>query len=599
MLQPLLLAASLLGPAFAGTVSASSTGETEAGRHPAALAADGLLTTGWAAASAPGEDSVQWLELDLGSPTQLTSVSIWGGNIAQGKRSFREFGRPKMVRILVDGQEVAGPVRLQDAVGRTDVPVDAKGRKVRVVIDEAFAGYVFDPVFVTEVAVNFPDLGPGGDAWRAWLASDAATRKQEAFEQEIRDKYDLYKADEFGDRDALAWIMDAAAEGAPYVRIEAQRKVPVGWRAQAIPSSDTARTALRKLRDSNAIPALEMAMLRSSGTEARQIQDTVEMFLAYQEQIGNEGRTAPPWGEPGFWRGALRGFGEPLALERDSDGRLVIADTGNNRVQRYKDNGLVDRIFGGEIGITNVWFEDGRPWYVSGSEPGEEPGRFMNPLDVALIPDKGGDGFAVLDAYNRVQVFDSSGARVSGWTVRTDNRPDPKVGGEGYLAWSEKKKRLYAFVEDECRVYDLEGNEVAAFDIKDGTPSAVEIMKNGRLLLAFRGEIMRYDEGFPHSVVIDEAQLGRGFEDIDMTFDEDGKLWVLTDDGMLRKFKRPGKVDFEVRVTEGSLRKQRLAVYDDMAWYTVDDQLVQIDAAQAWLDAQQQEDAVRADELEL
>ncbi len=593
----LLVSALCSSLASAAGVSASSTGETEDGRHPASLAVDGLLTTGWAAEG--GDDgSTQWVELDLGKPTDLHSVSVWGGNIAQGKRSFREYGRPKLVRVLVDGKEAAGPVRLQDEVARVDIPVDVTGRRVRLVIDEAFNGYVFDPVFVTELAVNFPELGERGQAWQAWLQSPAAERKQGEFIDELRARYDAYKAEEFGDRDALAWIMDAAAEGAPYVRDEVQRRVPAGFRAQAIPSSPDARKALRKLKDANAIPALEMAMLRSTGEDAARIRDTVEIFGAYQEKIGNEGRTAPPWGESGFWRGALQSFREPLAIERDDEGNIYVADTGNSRVQRFGDNGLVNKSWGPATDIANTWFEEGRRWYVSGSAPGSDPGAFENPLDVALIPEKDGTGFAVLDAAGRVQVFDASGSRTAGWTVDIGNLPDPGVGGEGYLAWSGKRKRLYVFIEDECRVYDLAGTELDSFEIEDGTPSAVEILPNGRLLLAFRGEVVRYDDGYRHSVLIDERQLGRGFEDLDLSLDEKGKLWIVTDDAMAYKFKKPGKVDYKVRLGETSLSKPRFAVYDDMLWITSEDHVEVLDAAQKYYDAQQQDDAVRADELD-
>ncbi|RME22036.1 MAG: hypothetical protein D6798_16770 [Deltaproteobacteria bacterium] len=598
MLTLLLVPALCSSLASAAGVSASSTGETEDGRHPASLAVDGLLTTAWAAEG--GDDAgPQWIELDLGRPTELHGVSLWGGNIAQGTRSFREYGRPRVVRILVDGKEVAGPVRLQDEVARVDIPVEATGRRVRVVIDESFKGYVFDPVFVAEVAINFPDLGSHGQSWQAWLQSPAAARKQEAFEQELRERYDAYKADEFGDRDALAWIMDAAAEGAPYIRQEAQRRVPIGFRAQAIPSSEEARIALRKLKDPNAIPALEMAMLRSTGEEAERIRDTVEIFRAYQELIGNQNRTAPPWGETGFWRGALQSFGEPLAIERDAEGNLYVADTGNNRVQRFGENGLVNRTWGPPPEITDTWFQEGRPYYVSGSRPGDEPGAFLNPLDVELIPGKDGTGFAVLDAAGRVQVFDASGAVTAAWTVDADNLPDPGVGGEGYLAWSPKRGRLYAFLEDTCHVFDLEGTELDSFEIEDGTPSAVEILPNGRLLLAFRGEVVRYDDGFRHSVVIDEQQLGRGFEDLDLSLDEKGRVWVVTDDAVAYRFKKPGKLDYQVRLRDHSLSRPRFAVYDDMLWITTEDHIEVIDAAQAWYDAQQQDEAVRADELDL
>ncbi|MCB9779056.1 MAG: discoidin domain-containing protein [Alphaproteobacteria bacterium] len=588
----LLLSAS---PALA-QMKSSSTGETDAGRHPAALSADGQLSTGWASGGEQG-GAGEWLELDLQRKTDLTSVSIWPGNLSQGKRSFREYGRPKTIRVLVDGQEVVGPTRVQDAVQRLDLKLgtaDApvSGRKLRIVIDEVYNGYVFDQTFIAELAVNFPELDRTDATWQTWLDSGAAATAAEKFEAEANEKYAAYKADELGDKEALDFLMDAAAEGEPWLREAARRKVPAGYRVQAVPSSSIARKALRKLKDPTAIPAFEMAALRSTGEDAAFIADTVEIFTAYQELIGGRNNTAPPWGESGFWRGALRGFDEPLPLELDDEGNVWVADTGNNRVVRYRSNGLVDKTWGGAPEITNLWFEAGRPYYPSGAEPGEDPGKFVNPLDIELIPDKkAGTGFAVIDAKNRIQVFDASGQRVAGWTVDAGGLPDDKVGGESYLAWSPKKKRLYAFVEDEGFAYDLQGTEHGKWDIEDGTPTAVEVAKNGDLLLAFRGEVVLYKEGFRHSVVIDDSILGRGFEDLDMDMDPEGRLWVLTDDGVAHRFKKPGKLEFQVPVVDFSLRKQRAAVADGIVFFTFEDQIRQVDAYQKRIDAEAGEGA--------
>lgn len=581
MLSLLLLAAS----AAAASVTASSTADTEAGRMPASLAVDGLLSTGWAE-GASGDGDGEWLELDLGRSTKLTSISIWPGDMKQGKRSFRESGRPKLIRVLVDGVQVGEPVRMLDRMQRLDLPVDVTGRKIRIVLDESFGGFVFSDTYIAELAVNFPDLGAKAEGWQSWLQSAAAERAHQQFEAELQERYDIYKAAEFGDREALAWITDACAEGEPWLRLEAQRRVGEGYRAQAIRSSARAQEALRKLKDANAIPALEMAMLRSTGAERQMLADTVEIFYAYQELVGNQGRTAPPWGESGFWKGALRGFDEPLAIERDAEGNLYVADIANSRIQRFGTNGLVNRTWGGEADITETWFEEGRPFYVSGSLPSQDKGRFVNPLDIELLPEKDGTGMVVLDAARRVQVFDSSGVTTATWTVDSLNIPQDGRGGEGYLAWIPKKKRLLAFIGDEAVAYDLQGTELDRWEVKHGSPDAVEVLKNGTLLLAFRDEIWQYSaDGFPHSVRIDESILGRGYEDIDLTVDEDGKLWALTDDGVIHKFKKPGKLDFQVRVADYSLGHQRLAVYDGMAWFTYDDRIVAVDAYQAWMDA--------------
>jgi|GEM_PF-1026197 len=593
MLPLLLLSAATLGStASAGTINASSFADTDEGKMTAAQAADGLLSTSWAE-GVSGDGAGQWLELDLGARTELHDLSFWPGDLSQGKRSFREHGRPKIVHVEVDGVAVGGPVTILDQMQRVDIPMQASGRKVRLVIDTAYEGLVHSDTCIAELAINFPDLGPSAATWVAFLTSDSAKRLHDSFDETLLQKYQAYKDAQFGDRDALAWINDAAADGEPWMRTEAAKRIPVGYRAQAIASSDRAREALRKLKDPNAIPALEMAMLRTTGDERKQLAETVEVFYAYQEMVGNKDRTAPPWGESGFWRGALRSFDEPLAIARTQDGSLLVADTANNRVQRFGDNGLVRKVYGGgEPGITDAWFEDGRAYYVSGAQPGDQPGHFVNPLDVALIPGKDADGVAVLDAARRVQVFDGAGTLTAGWTVETDNRPAPRHGGEGYLVYLAKGKRLLAFIADECVVYDLSGTEMGRWQVEGGVPDAVVASPSGQLLIAFRDEVWEYAaDGFAKFVRVDDQTLGRGFEDLGMTYDSAGKLWILTDDGVVHKYKKPGKQEFQVKIAHFSLSHPRLAVDDGIVWFTSDDAIQRVDAIQAKLDEETAQDA--------
>ncbi len=574
-------------PSLAGTITASSTADTEWGKTPAALAADGLLSTSWHE-GASGDGKGEWLELDLGKATAIQSISIWPGDMRQGKRSFRESGRPQQIRVLVDGKQVGDAVRLLDQMQRLDIPMSANGRKIRIVIDEAYGGLVYSHTAIAEVAVNFPDLGAASAGWQAWLQSPAAQKAQEKFEAELQAQYAAYKQAEFGDRAALAWILEAVAEGEPHVRQEAQRRIEVGYRAQAIHSSAKAQEAARKLKDANAIPAFEMAMLRAVGQERVALADMVEIFYAYQELIGNRGKQAPPFGESGYWKGALRGFGEPLAIERDPQGNLYVADIGNSRVQRFGESGLVNRTWGaGEEEITEAWFQKGRPYYPSGNTPGEEPTAFWNPVDVELLPAKDGTGMAVLDARGQVRVFDASGALTASFTASTDGKPTPKVGGTSHLAWFPKRQRLLVLIGDEAVLYDLQGNEQGRWETRRGSPNAVEVYKGSVLLLGFRDEVWRYTmDGFPHSVLINREQLGKGYEQYDLSVDEAGRLWALTDDGVAHKFKKPGKLDFQIKVADYSLQVPRFAVAQGILWYTNDDRIVQVDAEQKRLDAE-------------
>ena len=140
----LLLAASLAH----AKPTASSVADDDLGKHAPDLALDGLLSTGWAEGGV-GHGDGSWWEFDLAQPTKLEVVSFWGGNLSNGKKSFREYARPKRVRLFVDGVQQGDKdeegnfkgFRLQDEMKRIDIPVDvAAARKVRIEVAEVFEG---------------------------------------------------------------------------------------------------------------------------------------------------------------------------------------------------------------------------------------------------------------------------------------------------------------------------------------------------------------------------------------------------------------------------------------------------------------------------
>ena len=283
-----------------------------------------------------------------------------------------------------------------------------------------------------------------------------------------------------------------------------------------------------------------MAALRVRKKEAKALQSKVEIFHAYQELRGGGDRNVPYWGQEGWELGALRSFGEPMGLEVDSMGYVFVGDLGNHRIQRFTPEGRQDKAWGGEPDITNVWFTTDRTYYVGGAAPGEKPGQFVNPVDVVIMPGKEGDGFAVLDSKGRIQLFDEEGRNTIGWVMRSDLPISPGVGGEGYLGFS--KGQLVAVWGDEVFVFLPNSEEVGQWTIKDGVPNAVETLKNGKLVMVFGRELIQYSaDGFRHGKIMDSADLGEGLEDWDVSVDEKGKLWVVTDTGWAIKYKRPGK----------------------------------------------------------
>lgn len=605
----LLLAASLVAslavsPAAAKPM-ASSVAEDIAGKHTADLALDGLLSTGWAEGGM-GHGDGAWWEFDLATATKLEVVSFWGGNLSEGKKSFREYARPKLVRVYVDGVQQGEKndegafkgFRLQDELKRYDIPVDVPAaKKVRIEVVESFEGIVFADCYISEVAINFTEgeRGRAVEKVDAWRASKDGAKLLEKHEAEVIEAFTKHKADE-DENEAMDFLMAAAGDGPTYLRKKVASLVPEGYRAAAIVPDERAMEAILKLKDPNGIPGLEMAALRSIGKQQKEIRENIEIFYAYQELKSGGRRNIQAWGEPGWEVGALRSFGEPAAVEIDRFGQIYVADVGNNRVQMFGQEGLPAKQWGAKPDISNAWFDGRRTWHASGSGANDDQGSFINPVDVELIPGKEADKFATLDATGRVQIFDEEGRSLIGWTVRVDHKMQPKVGGEGYLAWVPQKKQLVVFIGNTATVFTLDSEEVARWKVKDGTPNAVETGTDGKLYLVFGSDVTQYDtDGFRFATVIKDDILGEGFEDLDITKDEAGRLWALTDTGWVFKFKKPGKLDWKVKVSDIAFERPRFAVSQGMVFVTDRDRIVKADALQIHSDEMDAKKAAAAD----
>ena len=572
--------------AEAATVRASSTQKDEDGTHAAIRAFDGSFGTGWAE-SAPGTTEGEWLEIDLGRTTQVDNIAIWPGNLKKGSRSFREYSRPRTIQIMIDGKTHGNPIILEDKMHRKTVDVGARARKVRITIQDAYEGIVFTDTHIAEVSINFPN-GPLA-RYDGWLQSSDAKRRHQQFSDRLDDAYIKHKDTEFGDDASFKFLMDAVSEGPPYAKARVSSYVPLGYRAQATPASAKAMKALRLLKDANAIPAFEMAALRATGEVESQARQTAELLRAHQDMIGQQHANVPFWGDVGWNLGALQSFGEPLAMDMDDAGNILVADTGNNRIQRFTLNGRAEKQWGAGADLANAWFETGRPWYASGAMPGTEVGTFTNPVDVTVIPTKEGDGFAALDALGRVQIFDPQGRPVISWTLSTAKKPRPGLGGDGHILYLPKQDALLAVVQNEARLHALDSEEIASWKITDGAPRAAEADSKGNILFGYGDQVIKYHpDGFRYGTIIDREQLGQGHEDFDLALDEKNKLWVLTDNGAIIKFKRPGVVDFRVQAVERPLKHPRIVVRQGMLFVMSDDRIEQVDALQAKMDAEQQ-----------
>jgi hypothetical protein len=589
----LILAATLMTqPALAavrGSATASSTlVNQDRKRLEARNAMDGLLKTSWAE-SKEGQGEGAWLEINLGHVIDVTEISIWPGNLEQGAKSFRENARPRNIKLTLSGARVSPTileVQLEDRMHRADIPFEGRGRILRIDVVDVYEGFVFPDLHIAEVGINFHSSLDHIMPLVKWLDSDAAGRAHAGHEKAVRDAFSKIQESEFGDDASLVFLMDQAGDGADYVRRKANQYVDAGYLAAAIRPDPDGVEALRKLKDPNAIPALELAHLRLKGDRADEMKEIIEYFYAYQTFIGGGRNNIPNWGTEGWELGAIQSFGEPVAIEVDQFGNLLLADTGNHRIQRFNRDGKSERQWGPEAGITSEWFDEGRTFFVSGAAPGDAAGSFLTPLDVELLPGKENDGFAVLDAKGRVQIFDGEGNGVIGWVVEFQSSVDPEVGGEGYLTWLPKKKILFVVLGRDFVGYTLDGEEVVRTELKDGTPNAMEASPRGNyLMLVYGREVIRYDaDGFRFGVIMGEEDLGIGFEDMDLTLDEDGRIWAITDQGWALRFKKPGKLDYKIRFSEIDLVHPRIAVQEEYIYVVDRDRIVRLDVRQARLD---------------
>lgn len=575
-------------PAAFAASTASSFVTDDAGKHTVDLAVDGLLWTGWAE-GAMGHGDGAWIEVDLGTKTRLEAVSFWPGNLREGKKSYREYARPKLVKIYVDGAQQGEAVRLQDEMQRVDVAVDVTGQKVKIEVVEVFEGMVFADLYISEVAVNFTEgeRAKAVDKVKTWIASKDGQAVHKKYEEQVLAAYEAHKADS-DEQEQLRFLMEAAGDGPEYLQKKVTTLVPVGYRAAAVEPDDMAMQAIRKLKDPNGIPGLEMAQLRALGKKQREIKDIIEYFYAWQDLQSGGRRNIDAWGQRGWEVGALQSFGEPLAIELDQFGNVMVADTGNNRVQRYTPKGVSDRQWGAEKDVVQWWFGGKRTWYAAGAAAKDEGAAFLNPVDVELIREKDGDRMIVLDAANRVQVYDTEGSPVIGWKVNTEAEIEPKVGGEGYLAWIAAKKELVVILGKHAFRYNLEAEELGRFEIKDGTPNAVEVGKDGKIHMVFSGSVVTWNaDGFRYGTTVDRKLLDDGFEDMDITADEKGNLWLLTDLGWVYSLKSNGKLDWKVKASEVELQHPRFAVYQGQALITDRDRILPVDVLQMHVDEEE------------
>jgi len=125
------------------------------------------------------------------------------------------------------------------------------------------------------------------------------------------------------------------------------------------------------------------------------------------QKFSSSGSFITKWGSYGSGDGQFR---SPWGVCVDSDNNVYVADTSNHRIQKFDSNGG----FFGWIGLDN---EYNTGWHDPGTETyglfGTGDGQFWLPYDVAVDSD---GNIYVADTYShRIQKFDSSGLFLGWW----------------------------------------------------------------------------------------------------------------------------------------------------------------------------------------
>ena len=98
-------------------------------------------------------------------------------------------------------------------------------------------------------------------------------------------------------------------------------------------------------------------------------------------------------------------------------------------------------------------------------------------------------------------------------------------------------------------------------------------------------QVVHYSyDGFRNKVVVAKDILGSNFEYMDLTVDNDGKLWLLTDASDLYQFTSSGKLKEKMHIERFSLQNPRIAMYDEMLYVSSEDQIRMYDIKQMRLD---------------
>ncbi len=562
-------------------VKASSSYDDSETDHSAAMAFDGLLETSWTEGQA-GEGIDEWIEIDLGELTDITTISIWGGDYSDGSKRFSEQNRIKRADVILtteDG-EVTKTMELGDRYTRTELRTGSKPiRKVRVVIKEVYSGSIFDNTHISEIAFDYPakpaDAAPKLDKW---MESREYEANQEAYEESRKESYKKCKnGDEYSEN--FKYLASAAVHGPHFMWSKVQEYAPLGFRGSYIELDPEAVERLQRLKDVNVIPYLETAAARAVGDDQYWLEDLVKAFRAHEVLISSKRHNIPNWGTTGLEPGALNGLGEPLSIDVNTSGRIYVADVGNNRLQWFTQDGRVEGAYGKEAGVAWSWFGvEGDP-YATGASPGEGPMEFEQPTYVAI---GNYDIVAVIDAKKRVQTFNEEGAQIGNFSIPSDAYVGYGRGcGTPIISWWGDD--FYFMIDKEVWAFKPTGEQIVKFETSSEILGAVIV--DGKLLVRHQNrEIIEYaiEDGFRQGSFLRKEVPEDGSEDWDLATDAEDNLYIATDAGWLYIYNKKGKFVRKMQMFANAKDKMRIAVSPlmDYLYVTAGDEIHKVDLSQ-------------------
>ena len=175
------------------------------------------------------------------------------------------------------------------------------------------------------------------------------------------------------------------------------------------------------------------------------------------------------WGGSGQM-GAIDGSGDvlygPRSLAFDSQGNLLVVDTGNKRIVKYSKDGQFISGFGGD---------------------GDQPGKMREPVGLVVADD---GTVMVADTWNqRIQTFDSSLQPLQQWPVRAwigtsvSNKPYLALDAKGNVYSTDPSGNRVIEFSNEGKLLAIWGQ--AGSDLKSlNTPTGIIVDRRNRLLVA-------------------------------------------------------------------------------------------------------------------